>query len=160
LSDEGALADCQQVGYEYEPRNETQDRVFGFDIREDGMIEILKELAQIFKELPEAAIYVAGGILFYKLTIVGSAYGLARFAISAVRECILDWRRKPTDLRLSLDGLCIRDSKENMIEFIKSLRNDCGESRLSHNYVHGSDILRAKELIEKGKLYEKQGKAV
>lgn len=118
------------------------------------MIEILRELALIFKDLPESAVIVAGGILFYKLAIMGSFYGIARFLIQSLRDCIIDHKNKPEEV--SVDGIVLSTSKGSFLSFLSSLKNLSSSPGNYFQYIHDSDLRRALELIEKGKLYEKE----
>ena len=50
------------------------------------MIELIKELGVILKDLPDLAIYIMIGVLTYKVFIIGSSFSLARFFIVKLHD--------------------------------------------------------------------------
>ena len=55
------------------------------------MLEEFKELVQLLNNLPHLALWVAAGFWAYKVIVIGSIYGLIRFAIDKLH----DWLTKP-----------------------------------------------------------------
>ena len=45
------------------------------------MVDAMKEIMDIIKQMPELAIWVLAGLLFYKVVIIGSWFGIARLVI-------------------------------------------------------------------------------
>lgn len=50
------------------------------------MVEIIKELAGVLKDLPDLAIWIMVGILFYKVAIIGSIFGVIRLGIIKLHD--------------------------------------------------------------------------
>ncbi len=69
------------------------------------MIESLKELVGLIKELPGMALWILGGFLFYKLFIIGSVYGVIRLAITRTH----DWLLKPKEPQVKIEAVTINE---------------------------------------------------
>ena len=50
------------------------------------MLEIIKEAGSILKDLPDLAIWILIGIIFYKVVIIGSIFGIAKLAINRLHD--------------------------------------------------------------------------
>lgn len=53
------------------------------------MIDALKEVGELVKQLPELSIWILCGLLLYKVIIVGSWFGIARLLILKGHNLIL-----------------------------------------------------------------------
>lgn len=104
------------------------------------MIEILKELAQVFKDLPNAAIWVAGGILFYKLTIVGSVFGIIKLAINKVHDILT--REKVVTTRVDLEGHFITHdgTYRRFVDFLRVFKKERSTEDYQKLYLHDHDV--------------------
>jgi hypothetical protein len=58
------------------------------------MIDALKELIGLVKELPEFALWILLGYLLYKLFIVGSIYGIIRLGINKLHDYLVNKKHK------------------------------------------------------------------
>jgi hypothetical protein len=56
----------------------------------------LQVIVNMVKTLPTLAIWVLAGLLFYKVTVVGSIFGILKLLINKVFE----WQAKPKQLKL------------------------------------------------------------
>lgn len=114
------------------------------------MIEALKELVGIIKELPHIAVWILAGLLFYKVAVIGSIYGVIRLAIEKWHDYLI----KPKEVieKLSLDGIYVTGAtKEEMTKLLHTLRKP------GMNYVHIDDIealQKAMEELRKTRLRE------
>ena len=63
------------------------------------MLEIIKEAGIILKDLPDLAIYILIGILFYKTVIVGSIFGIAKLIIERAHNVMT----KPKEVVVKYD---------------------------------------------------------
>ncbi len=66
------------------------------------MIEALKDLTELIKGLPNHAMWILLGFLFYKLFIVGSVYGCIRLGINKIHDYLI--RPKETIIKYDVEG--------------------------------------------------------
>ena len=114
------------------------------------MIEALREIVTIIKDLPAYAVWILAGFLFYKLTVIGSVYGVIRLGINRLFDYLMKDRKqiKEFDLR----GIILDEASEQMAkQLIISLRQ--------HNlgYVHSTDIQFAIDAVKEKREREKRG---
>lgn len=67
------------------------------------MIEALKEISDIIKQLPHLSIWILAGLLFYKVVIIGSWFGIARLVILKTHDLItkhMEEAKQPQDLKI------------------------------------------------------------
>jgi len=113
------------------------------------MIEALKEVLTIIEKLPHMALWILAGLLFYKIVIIGSWFGIAKLLIERLHSFAMAFRLKPKQLSIAdmvIDGIHedeIRDLlrstplqrdllfvHRNHIEWIKTAIQ---EKKLRHN---------------------------
>ena len=82
-------------------------------------MEELQTLIELVGKLPNLAVWFLVGYLAYKVAIVGSVYGVIRFAISAAREMYLA-KINPAKTQLFLEGTLF-DSSATKEEFLRQL---------------------------------------
>ncbi len=138
------------------------------------MIEIVKELGELFKLLPETAIWIGAGILIYKIVVIGSIFGVAKLLIIKFH----DWGVRPklithnVNLETIENDLITCDSTPreffNFIRGLKGLhpstRGISGTSkgpkahtRHGLQYIHSCDLKWVLEAIEMRKQAELKG---
>jgi uncharacterized protein YqhQ len=64
------------------------------------VVGIVKELAEVLKDLPDLAIWIMIGILFYKVVIVGSIFGIIKLAITKAHDAITKPKTVVTEYKL------------------------------------------------------------
>lgn len=109
-------------------------------------MEELKQLIEAIANLPSLAIWVLAGFLMYKLAVVGSVYGLVRFAIDKWHS----WKTTPKhtlevrELQTAINGMVISegDVYDALVGQIHRVRGK--GVRINSNYIHqgGVDWLR------------------
>ena len=129
-------------------------------------MEELKELVGMLKDIPNAAIIVLGGYLFYKLAIVGSVFGVVKLAITRLTGIFLDatdakrekvkLESEASDRELSvesakhayklLDRLTISSEIPNLMIELRRLTGIGTSSKSS--YIHSSDIKWLRHAID------------
>lgn len=86
------------------------------------MIDALKDLVLLIKDLPQYVVWILAGFFMYKLFIVGSVYGVARLAINK----FFLWAMKPQEkiVKFEIDGICIRQDgvADSIIQVINNLK--------------------------------------
>lgn len=89
----------------------------------------LKLLIEMVSNLPSLAVWVLVGYLVYKVVVIGSIYGLARFGVEKLHSWAM--RDKVKDVRLVLDGVAWGSGKA---EFVAQLHRIVGLPDTSHGY--------------------------
>lgn len=114
------------------------------------MIEALKEIVTIIKDLPAYAVWILAGFLFYKLTVIGSVYGVIRLGINRLFDYLGKDRKqiKEFDLR----GIAVDEAAEQQA---KALIVSLKQNHLG--YVHYSDIQFAIDAVKEKREREKKG---
>jgi len=92
-------------------------------------MEELKLLIEMVSNLPSLAVWVLVGYLVYKVVVIGSIYGLARFGI----EKLHGWatRDKTKEISLVMDDVAWGSGKE---AFVNQLRRIVGAPESPHGY--------------------------
>ena len=108
------------------------------------MLEIIKEAGAILKDLPDLAIWILLGILFYKVFIIGSSMSLAKFAISKLH----DWKTKPqiVEHKYMFNDLHIAD-KETMDKVLSLMQKLTPQGSKSYTILHSADIEKAYQIL-------------
>lgn len=105
------------------------------------MLEIIKEAGTILKDLPDLAIWILIGVLFYKVVIIGSIFGIIKLSIVKLHDAITK-EKKPEEKRIVYEvGDHIIEKAMPKFELLieKMKRNNYGGG-YSHSYIHESDI--------------------
>jgi hypothetical protein len=108
------------------------------------MLVALKDLVLVIKDLPQFALWILGGFLFYKLFVVGSIYGVIRLAINRLYEYLT--HPKPpveTIVKYDIDKIAIRDHNitAKVIFILERIRG-------SGPYLHSYHINWLEDAIE------------
>ena len=97
----------------------------------------LKLLIEMVANLQSLAVWVLVGYLCYQICIIGSIYGLARFAIDRLYRWKTAQVDRNIDVRLLIDGMCITGTQDKLLRQLDRLRM---RSVAPMGYVFGSDI--------------------
>lgn len=114
-------------------------------------MEELQLFIDMVKELPETALFVLAGYLFFKLSLVGSVYGVIRLFIVKLHD-VLVFRKNPLpevvekDYRNCIDQMTIRGEADFLIAQIGRIRGiNSGSSR---EYIHARDVVWLQHAID------------
>ena len=109
-------------------------------------MEELKLLIQMVENLPTMAVWVLVGYLLYKITVVGSIYGVIRFVSGQLFDWLREKKVEYKDIRPMLDGICIKASTEMLMAQLHRLRG----KGLSHEteYIHTLSVNWLREAID------------
>lgn len=101
------------------------------------MIEIIKEAGNILKDLPDLAIYILVGILFYKVVIVGSIFGLVKLAINSAKEMYMNPKKEIKTVKYDFDGQVYSHdgALATLKGFLAEIRAFRGDNNLSMSEV-------------------------
>ena len=96
----------------------------------------LKLLIEMVANLPTLAVWVLVGYLLYQISIIGSVYGLARFAIDRLYK----WKTTPTErnveVRLLIDGMCISGTQDRLMQQLERVR----VAGFDGGYIHDTHV--------------------
>lgn len=100
----------------------------------------LKLLIEMVANLPQLATWVLVGFLIYKVSVVGSIYGVIRLLIIKAHDALVN--RKPIIKSGQLQ--CINEPTEQLLVG-QIVRLKAG----TNHYIHESDVLRFKLYLDK-----------
>ena len=124
-------------------------KIINLNVNGELEMETLKELSGIIKELPDTAIWVIAIYFFFKVTVVGSIYGVIRLAIIKLHDVLMARKTLPpqqVDIEVLIDGMVISDQKE---EFMRQLRRLRGiRTGIHSEYIHKSSVNFLREAID------------
>lgn len=111
------------------------------------MLEIIKEAGSILKDLPDLAIWILVGILFYKVAIVGSIFGIIKLAITKLHDFAI--KPKIITRNFKIDEFLISGCEHEFMALLSKMRKP------GLTYIHKSDIIHVIELMRQ---YERESK--
>lgn len=109
-------------------------------------MEELKILVDMFAHLPSTALWVIAFFFVYKITVIGSIYGVIRF----VAEKLFDWLKarkvEYKEIRPMLEGVCIKAEIDRVIAQLHRLRGKGVNIRTE--YIHSQSVDWLREAID------------
>jgi hypothetical protein len=120
-------------------------------------MEELRLLISMVANLPQMAIWVLVGYLVYKISVIGSIYGVIRFAIAKVVEYLTLRTKEKTEqihrsenieIKATIEGMCI--TKDNthraLIAQLDRLRGK--GTGIESQYIHDRSVNWLREAID------------
>jgi len=104
-------------------------------------MEELQLIIQMVTGLPTLTIWVLLGYLVYKLAIVGSTYGVIRYAL----DTLIKWKTAPLTYTYVLEDemkLISKDIGPRIMDQLKRIQDN------SWGYFYGSDVDKLKKAID------------
>jgi hypothetical protein len=101
-------------------------------------MEELKDLIHAIAGLPTLTVWILVGYLVYKLAIVGSMYGVIRYAI----QQFVVWRTGAMTRQFKMGSRMIDESVAELVQ-TQIIRLCSGTG-----YIHASDAMRLKKAID------------
>jgi hypothetical protein len=115
-------------------------------ITTESEMEELKILVDMFAHLPSTALWVIAFFFVYKITVIGSIYGVIRF----VAEKLFDWLKarkvEYKEIRPMLEGVCIKAEIDRVIAQLHRLRGKGVNIRTE--YIHSQSVDWLREAID------------
>lgn len=109
----------------------------------------LKTLIEMVEGLPNAALWVIAAVFVYKVVVIGSIYGVIRFAIDKLHSWAVARKTREVEykeIRPMLDSMTISGELDHLIAQIHRLRGrGCG---IRSEYIHGRSIDWLREAID------------
>jgi hypothetical protein len=115
-------------------------------------MEELKLLVEMVASLPTLAVWVVAAFYLYKISIIGSIYGVIRFAISKLHDWSITRKTLPPivqeiSLRDMLNGICISDEATKNL-MMAQIRRICGKNlSIDSDYIHERSVDWLREAI-------------
>jgi hypothetical protein len=126
-------------------------------------MEELKLLVQMVASLPTLAIYVIIAFYIYKVTIIGSIYGVIRFAVGKLHDWAVTRKTLPTitqTIRFEdiLNGITLNDEDVKK-ELIMQIKRVCGKNvGIDSDYIHGRSVEWLRQAIDDKELKDAKAK--
>ncbi len=110
-------------------------------------MEELKLLIEMVADLPAMALWVIAGYFIYKMAIIGSVYGLIRFALIKLKE-IIEVRKRPIVKDVDIGGMCISTdgTYQSVVQSLSLVRSHV--DTCSGTYLHMNDARWLHEAIQ------------
>lgn len=128
-------------------------------------MEELKTLISAVAGLPTLTLWVLLGYLVYKLAVIGSIYGVVRFAIEKLHSVLITRKTKTenVDLYGTIHGMCITKDGSHvaLLSQLERIRGK-GTGLGSGGYIHACsaqwlrEAIDAKEIEDAKKLEKKE----
>jgi len=121
------------------------------------MIEVIKEAGAILKDLPEIAVWILLGILFYKITILGSIFGIIKLAINKLHD--FSTRERVVKKTMTINDKIITADNTHMVlvDFLDNvIALNIRESTHKGSYLHRSDIDSIKDAFHEKRARDKK----
>jgi uncharacterized membrane protein YhiD involved in acid resistance len=112
-------------------------------------MEELKILVDMVAHLPTMAVWVLCGYLVYKVAVVGSIYGVIHFGLAQLFGWLKTNKAREVEykeLRVMLDGVCIRAAIEPLMAQLHRLRGKAVS--IDSSYIHDSSVEWLREAID------------
>ena len=104
----------------------------------------LKMLVEMVANMPTLAVWVLVGFLAYKVAVVGSIYGLARFLIDKLHDWAVT-KKTTQHVRFTREEMAVIDDKT-----VLELKTQIQRLRKSHlSYIHMDDVDQLRVAIDK-----------
>jgi len=103
------------------------------------MMEVLKELMEVVKDMPDMALWVLAGFGAYKLFVLGSIYGIVRLAIVKIHSGLI--AASTTEVFEMCES---RKTYMDLVYQIRRLRDPWTKS------INNKEVEALKKLIEGG----------
>lgn len=113
-------------------------------------MDAVKDLLEIIKGAPQMALWVLVIIYVYKVTIVGSVYGVIRYVVNKWHSYATTPKTELLNRTMLVKSICISEEcfEEcvKQIERLKGISN--GSNRDGWGYIHSSDVVWLKQAID------------
>ena len=112
-------------------------------------MEELKTLIALIKELPQTALWVLAGYLFFKLAIVGSIYQVIALAITKTHDYLVTKKAREVEykeIRPMLDGMCIKAATDALVSQIHRLKGK--GTGIGSDYIHAQSVEWLRQAID------------
>lgn len=106
----------------------------------------LKLLVQMVKDLPSMALWVIAFFFIYKVTIIGSIYGVIRLAIERAYGVLIRQKHETVDIVPTLRGMVIDGNLDELIGQLLRLRGKA--VGIDSQYLHKQSVEWLRQAID------------
>lgn len=110
------------------------------------IVEELKILIEAVANLPNAALWVLSGYLFYKVCIIGSIYGVIRFSVEKLHDWAVTKKTEVTPVDMTKQVACISESVA--MSLVNQVIRLHGVNGINSTYIHASDVAKLSQAID------------
>lgn len=122
------------------------------------MIDELKELANTLLHLPDLALWGIAALLFYKVTIIGSIYGVLRLGIQRAYEYGVARKTQRVDIEPHIRSIAI-DHDGTGERLIAQITRLAGKGlKFGSQYIHSESVQWLREAIDAKEAEERRAK--
>lgn len=104
----------------------------------------LRELVLIVKDLPGFALWAIFGVLVYKVTVIGSIFGVARLGIVRLFDWLTVRKTAPVDAMPMIEGMTIKGTVPELIAQLARLKYHA----LPSPYIHAEGVARLRRALD------------
>lgn len=118
-------------------------------------MEELKELVEVINTLPHLALWIIAGVTLYKVVVVGSIYGVIRYAVGK----FVEWKTAPTEYYI--DDVLVNERDAARIDAaVRSLiSSSChGTALEGGRFMYSADIDKFEAVVNEAIRKIKEGK--
>ena len=112
------------------------------------MLEIIKEAGTILKDLPDLAIWILVGILFYKVFIIGGTINLIKFIVNKVHDYLTKPKEVTTNVRIDNRFITHDGTYRDFLSLLDKIHSHVNTPSKGE-YLHHRDVQWMREAIEK-----------
>lgn len=109
----------------------------------------IETLVKLIAGLPQLAVWALVGFYAYKVAVIGSLYGVIRFAIDKTHSWLTTPKHelKTVELRPMIDSMCITGTADSLIAQLNRLRGR-RTGTVKSTYIHDCSITWLREAID------------
>ena len=116
-------------------------------------MEELQAIIEMISKLPQTALWVLVGFWTYKVVVIGSIYGVIRFAIEKAHSWATTPKESLIKVRPMLERITITGNLDQLIGQISRI---CGKgTSIGSTYIHDRSIQWLKEAIDEKEARER-----
>ena len=106
-------------------------------------MEELKLLVDMVAHLPSMALWVIAFFFIYKVSIIGSIYGVIRLGIMKAHDWLTNPKPRTVIQKIDVAGECITGAHTDLLRQIRRCKRATGQY-----YIHDSDVAWLTEAID------------
>ena len=109
-------------------------------------MEELKVLVDMVAHLPQMALWVIAFFFVYKVTVIGSIYGVIRFVTSSLFSWLTSKKVDYKEIRPMLDGICISGTVNGLMTQLHRVKGK--GTGINSDYIHKQSVDWLREAID------------
>lgn len=121
-------------------------------------MEELKILVEMVAGLPSLALWVVAFFFIYKVSVIGSIYGVIRFVTQRLYDWSVSGKRKEIHFEDIANDICVTtdDTRLKLIKLLKSIAKDNGH--YSGVFIHSGTVEWMEKAVNAQRILDKSTK--